>query len=34
MKFYHILTCSTDEKNNFIINEFYTASAAKQSTFI
>lgn len=29
MKFYHILTYSTDEKNNSIINEFYTASAAK-----
>ena len=29
MKFYHILTCSRNEKNNSIINEFYTSSAAK-----
>lgn len=29
MKFYHIITYSRNEKNNSIINEFYTSSAAK-----
>lgn len=29
MKFYHIITYSRDEKNNSVINESYTTSAAK-----